>query len=86
MSITFNNYCYFLLTEYYLLCSFASMPKKPLKRSTGATTISISVPRAFVDAVRKRAKSLDLSVSAHARKLIREDIKQAASNTTARAV
>jgi Ribbon-helix-helix protein, copG family len=44
----------------------------------GLSTISISAEPAFVEAVKYRARSLDSSISAHIRRLIREDLRKVA--------
>jgi len=50
------------------------MPRKHVKRP-GLGTINISAPKDFVEAVKTRARSMDMSASAHIRRLIRADLK-----------
>jgi len=59
------------------------MPRKHRVKRPGLGTINISAPKDFAEAVKNRARSMDLSTSAHIRRLIRADLKLAEANNGA---
>jgi hypothetical protein len=57
------------------------MPRNTTK-AKDLVGMNISAPKAFVNAVKKRARALDLSASAHIRRLVREDLRKAQQEET----